>query len=291
MKVYVNGKFLDEDKAVISVFDRAFLYGDGIFETMRSYGGIVFRLERHLNRLYSSMKSLKIRPRFSNKETEKSIYELLRVNSLKDASIRITVSRGISKDRKFNISQNDISGVVITAGRFAPRPVKYYETGIKADVACFRRNSRSFSSNFKAINYLDAIIARNEAVPKGSFETIFLNEADYVCEGSVTNVFMVTGNKLMTPSLDCGVLPGITRKVVLELAPYAALGIEEGKFSEEKLRNCEEIFVTNSLIEIIPVVKIGEKQIGNGKVGSVTRKIHSLYKDLVKRETGCEKKN
>jgi len=137
MKVYVNGKFLDEDKAAISVFDRAFLYGDGIFETMRSYGGIIFRLGEHLDRLYSSMKSLKIRQRFSNKETEKSIYELLRVNNLKDASIRITVSRGISKDRKFNISQNDLPGVVITACRFVPRPVKYYEAGIKADVARF----------------------------------------------------------------------------------------------------------------------------------------------------------
>ncbi len=138
MKVYVNGKILDEDKATISVFDRGFLYGDGIFETMRSYDGVVFRLGDHLNRLHSSMKSLKIRQRLSNKETEEAIYRLLQTNNLKDASIRITISRGISKDRRFNISQNEVASAVITIGEFIPRPVKYYENGIKADMGCNR---------------------------------------------------------------------------------------------------------------------------------------------------------
>lgn len=285
MKVYVNGEILNEDKAAISVFDRGFLYGDGLFETMRSYEGVIFRLGDHLNRLYSSMKSLKIRQRLSNKETEKAVYKLLHVNNLKDASIRMTVSRGVSKHRGFSISQNEIASMVISATKFLPRPVKFYERGIKADVAHFRRNSRSFSSNFKVLNYLDSIIARSEATSEGSFETIFLNESDYVCEGSVSNIFMVKGNRIMTPSIDCGVLPGITRKAVLELAPYAGLAIREARFTEGQLKDSEEVFVTNSLIEIIPVVKIDDRRIGNGGVGAVTRKIHDLYRELVKKET------
>lgn len=285
MKVYVNGEILDEDKAKISIFDRGFLYGDGIFETVRSYGDVVFRLKDHLDRLYSSMKSLKIRQSISNKEMEKKVYELLRINNLKDASIRITVSRGISKHRGFNISQNALSNVVIVANQFAPRPAKFYSKGIKADVTRFRKSSHSLLTRFKVPNYLESIIARNEAIPNGSFETIFLNEFGYVCEGTVSNIFMVRGNKLMTPSIDCGVLPGITRKIILELASFAGVGTQEGKFKEDELKDSDEIFVTNSLIELIPVVKIDDRQIGDGRVGSVTRKMHSLYKELVAKET------
>lgn len=285
MKVYVNGEILDEDKAKISVFDRGFLYGDGIFETMRSYDGIVFRLTDHLDRLYSSMKCLKIRQGPSNKEMEKAIYGLLRVNDIKDASIRVTVSRGISRHRGFNISQNEAANVIIVAQQFARRPKKFYEKGIKADITHFRRNSQSLLSRFKALNYLESIIVRNEAIPKGSFETIYLNEFGYVCEGTVSNIFTVNGNRLITPSLDCGVLPGITREIILELAPYAGLGTQEKRFTEEELKNSGEVFVTNSLIELIPVTKIDDKEIGTGKVGPVTRKLYDLYTDLVKKET------
>jgi branched-subunit amino acid aminotransferase/4-amino-4-deoxychorismate lyase len=152
-------------------------------------------------------------------------------------------------------------------------------------MARFRRKSQICSSRLKILNYLEGIMVRNEAIPKGSFETIFLSESGYVCEGTVSNVFMVRGNKVMTPSLDCGVLPGITRKIVLELASYVGLGTHEGKFSENQLKGSDEVFVTNSLIEIIPVVKIDDELIGDGKVGSATSQIHNLYKELVLRET------
>jgi branched-chain amino acid aminotransferase len=285
MKVYLNGNILDEDKAKISIFDRGFLYGDGIFETARSYDGIVFRLKDHLDRLYSSMKSLKIRQALAKKETEKAVYKLLSVNNLVDASIRITVTRGISMHRGFNISQNEVANTIIVATPFSPRPVKFYNKGIKVDITRFRKNSQNLITRFKALNYLESVIVRNEAVPKGSFETLFLNENAYVCEGTVSNIFMVKGNRLMTPSLDCGILPGIARKIVLESTSYAGLGKEEGRFTEEDLKNSDEVFVTNSLIEIIPVVKIDDKQIGNGKPGTVTHKLHSLYKELVREET------
>ena len=286
VKVYINGEILDENKATISIFDRGFLYGDGIFETMRSYNGIVFRLGEHLKRFYSSMKSLKMKKRLSDKEIEKIIYELLRVNNLKDASIKVIASRGISEKRKFSISQSEASNTVITVAEFLQRPVKYYTEGIKVDIARFRRSSASPSLRFKTLNYLDSIIARSDAVPTGSFETIFLNELGHVCEGSVSNIFMVKGNRLMTPSLSCGILQGVTRKTVLELLPYAGLGIEEGGFGEEELKSSEEVFITNSLIEIIPVTAIDGRIVGDGKVGKITRKIHELYKDLIKEATG-----
>ena len=285
MKVYVNGDILNEDEAKISIFDRGFLYGDGIFETIRSYDGIVFRFKEHLDRLYSSMKSLKIRQALAKKEIEKAVYELLHLNNLKDASIRITISRGISKHRGFNISQNEVANTVIVAQQFAPRPDKFYKKGIKADIARFKKNSQSLMTRFKTLNYLESIIARNEAVPKGSFETIFLNENGHICEGTVSNIFMVKGNRLMTPSLGCGVLPGVTRKIVLELASYVGLGKEEGRFQEEDMKNSDELFVTNSLVEIIPVVELDDKQIGSGRVGTVTSELHNLYKELVREET------
>ena len=284
MKVCVNGEILDSDKAKISIFDRGFLYGDGLFETMRSYGGKIFRINEHLDRLYSSMKSLKIRQGLSNKEMGKMIYKLLDVNNLKDAYTRVTVTRGISQDRGLDISKNEIANVVIVAKEYLPRPAKYYERGIKADIARFRRNSQSFSSTFKVLNYPDSIIARNEAGPEGFIETVFLNELGFVCEGSVSNIFMVCGNRLITPSIDCGVLPGITRKAVLKMAPYIGLATEEGSFREEELKNSDEVFITNSIIEIMPVIKIADRTIGDGNVGSRTRKIQTLYKELVRKE-------
>jgi len=285
MKVFVNGEILDEEKAKISVFDRGFLYGDAVFETMRSYNGVVFRLKDHIDRLFSSMKSLKIRQSLSNKEAEKRLYELMRVNKLKDASVRMTVSRGVSKNRGFNISQNEAANVVITAAKFLPRPDKFYNQGIKADISRYKRSSHSLIARFKVPNYLESIIARNEAMPKGSFETIFFNESGHLCEGTVSNIFMVKENRLMTSSVDCGVLPGITRKVVLELSSYAGVGKEEGRFKQDVLWDADEVFVTNSLIELIPVIKINEMRIGDGQPGPVTRKLHGLYRELVKKET------
>ncbi|MBN1871613.1 MAG: aminotransferase class IV, partial [Candidatus Omnitrophica bacterium] len=130
------------------------------------------------------------------------------------------------------------------------------------------------------------IIARNESMSEGSFETVFLNESGYVCEGTVSNIFMVNGNKMLTPAVGCGVLPGVTRKVILESAPFAGLAVEEGSFDEDFLKESEEVFITNSIIELVPVVKIGSKIVGNGKVGPVAKKMHKMYSELIKSETG-----
>ncbi|MDD5680772.1 MAG: aminotransferase class IV [Candidatus Omnitrophica bacterium] len=285
MKVYVNGQMVDKDKAVISAFDRGFLYGDGVFETMRSYGGKIFRIKDHLNRLSASMKFLRIRQPLADKEIEKVVYELLESNCLKDARIRATVSRGSSEDGKMDISKSRPSNIVIITEEYILPPDKYYEKGVAADIARSRRNSQSVLSRLKVLNYLESILARNEAIPKGCFDTIFLNDAGHVSEGGTCNIFMVSGNKLLTPSPDCGILPGITRKVILEISRYAGVGIQEGKFTEDELKSSSEVFITNSLFEVMPVVKVENKTIGAGTVGEVTKKIQSLYKEEVRKET------
>lgn len=285
MKIYVNGQIMDKDKAVISVFDRGFLYGDAVFETMRSYGGAIFRLKDHLERLYSSMKSLKIKQPIADKESEKAAYELLKVNGLKDARVRITVSRGASEGGGMDISKSGPSTMVVSAEEYIPPPDKYYENGIAAAIAQSRRNSRTALKNFKAVNYLDSILARNEALPRGFFDAIFLNDAGHVCEGSTSNIFMVSGNKLLTPSIDCGALPGITRKIILDISRYAGLGMQEGKFVPDDLKNSSEVFITNSLFEVLPVVRVEDKIIGKGIPGAMTKKIHGLYKELIEKDT------
>lgn len=290
MKVYVNGKIVDHDKALISVFDRGFLYGDALFETMHGYAGRIFCLNDHLMRLYSSMKSLKIRQPLADKEAEKIIYELLAVNGLDktDAYVRMTVSRGLSEDGSMDISKSGPSNVVIIARGYVPFSSKHYEKGIAVNIARARRNSQSVLSNFKVANYLDSILARNEAFPGGFFDTIFLNESGHVCEASTSNIFMITGNALVTPSIKCGILPGITRKIVLELSPYAGVGVEESEFSENELKSSDEVFITNSMFEIIPVVGIDNKAIGGGSVGKITKNMQKLYKEAVEKEAGIE---
>lgn len=286
MKVYVNGKIVDHDKAVISVFDRGFLYGDAIFETMRGYNGRIFRLNDHIARLYSFMKSLKIRQPIAAKSAEKIIYELLLLNGLdkSDAHIRMTVSRGASEDGRMDISKSGPSNVVITARGYMPLADKHYENGIAVNIAHSRRNSRSALCNFKAVNYLENILARNEAFSGGFFDTVFLNESGYVSEASTSNIFMITGNTLATSSKNCGILLGITRKVVMEISPYAGLGIAEGEFSESSLKNADEVFITNSMFEILSVVRVDTKTVGNGAVGKTTKKIYKLYKEAIERE-------
>ena len=213
------------------------------------------------------------------------IYELLDANSLKgkDAHIRITVSRGPSEKGSMDISKSGPSNAVITAKEYIPPPEKCYEVGVAVNIARSRRNSQSAICNFKVVNYLDSILARNEALPGGFFDTVFLNESGYVCEASTSNIFMVAGNRLATPSVLCGILPGITRKGVLELSRYAGLGIAEGEFSESEFKSADEGFLTNSMFEIIPVIKIGDKTIGTGTVGKTTLKMHALYKESARK--------
>ena len=282
-KVWLNSKLIDIDKAKISIFDRGFLYGDGVFETMRSYAGIVFKLDAHMSRLFKSLKALGIRPPYSKKYLEAVIAKLLKVNNLKSAYIRLAVTRG---EGRFGISYKDkfSPNVVIVAKEFEGYPDWMIRQGLRTKAAGIRVNEYSPLSRIKSLNFLNYILARYEAKHDRFDEAILLNTKGYVAEGATSNIFLVKRKALITPSLETGVLPGVTRKVIIDIAKALKIKVKEKLVSRRELLNADELFLTNSLAEVLPVVSIDSKRIGRGSPGSVTKLLHISYQKRVIRE-------
>jgi len=283
-KVWINGRQRDTNDAKVSVFDRGFLYGDGVFETMRSYVGVVFMLNRHLERLFKALTFLKIRHPYPKTYLEKSIYRTLRVNGLKNAYVRITVTRG-EDGFGINCEEKSIPNTVIAARPFVGYPAPTYSKGIKAKVVDIRQNEFSPISNFKTLNFLNYILARASARNDGFDEAILANTNGYIAEAATSNIFLVKGNTLIAPSVSSGILPGITRGVVLKIARRLGIKIKEKKVSRRELLNSDEIFLTNSLAEVLPVVKIDSKRIGDGAPGQISKLLRISYQKQVIEET------
>ncbi len=282
MYVYLNGRFLKESEAAISVFDRGFLYGDGVFETMRSYGGCIFRLDRHLQRLFRGLEALRIRIPVTAADLARAVYGLLDLNGLADAYVRLTVSRGTG-GRGIDMSGCDSPTTVITAGEFVPQPEEFYLRGVKVCVSRGRRNCRPpADSPVKSLNFLNNILARQEASRRGAFEALLLNHEGYLTEGTVSNLFFVSRGVIFTPSTETGILEGITRRTVIEAAGQEGIPLEEGLFRTGDLDRADEVFLTNSLVEILPVGDVDGKIFGPGPV---TRRLMLAYRRIVKRET------
>ncbi len=286
IKVWINGKLIDADKAKISVFDRGFLYGDGVFETMRSYAGVVFKLDRHLNRLFASLRVIKIDPPCGKTYFKEAVCKLLRTNGLKSAYIRLAVTRG---EGGFGIgyprSKDDFSpNIVIVAREFRGYPEWMHKRGISAKVVRARQNEYSPLSGIKSMNYLNYILARFHAKENGCDEAILTNTKGYVTEGATSNIFLVKDDGLITPSLDSGILPGITREVIIEIARRLRLKVSERKVLPSELPKTDEIFLTNSLAEVLPVIKIGPKRVGRGVPGDITKLLRISYQKQVIRE-------
>ncbi len=282
--VYLNGALVPLGEARISPFDRGFLYGYGLFETMRSYEGRVFRLDRHLARLMRSAEKLGLASELDTFEMEQSIYRTLKANKLANARIRLTVSAGEGEMTPDPLVPKEPT-VQIMAKSYTPYPRQKYEAGFKAVVSSIRLDSQSPLSRTKSTNYLHNILARREASAAAVDEALMLNERGFVAEGSTSNIFLVVAGKLITPSQESGILPGITREAVLELVH--ALGIEavEGEIPLADLFQAEEAFLTNSLIEVMPLSEVDGKPIGSGRPGPVTRRLMAAYKEMVERET------
>jgi branched-chain amino acid aminotransferase len=255
MKIFVNGRVVDEEKAVISVADRGFLYGDGLFET------------------------LNIKIKRDRKYIRYILLKLLRANGLKDAYIRLTVTRGRGR-AGLNIDGVKEQGMVIVAGKIQPYPGKMYKRGIALSISPVRRNERSPASLVKSLNYLDGILARIEAGRQGADDALLLNTKGDVAETTVSNIFMIKKNELITPAIDSGALPGITRDIILALANEAGLKPVERRVKPKELITAKEAFATNTLMQVMPVTKIDTKKIGTGKPGPITKKIHRLYRTL-----------
>jgi branched-chain amino acid aminotransferase len=277
--VYLNGSLLPLSQARLSPLDYGFLYGYGLFETMRAYSGRIFRLEKHLARLSHSAKLLGIELMSDIPDLEKALYDTLQANNLSNARIRLTLSGGEGEPVPDLLPQNPT--VIIVARRYTPYPPQVYEQGFKAIVSRIRRNTESPASVIKSLNYLDNLLARRETRLAGADEAILLNEQGFLAEGSMSNIFLVSDNTLLTPSEDSGILPGITREVILELAPSMDMKTIERKIALKELLQADEAFFTNSLIEIMPLTQVSRQNIGSGRAGTVTQQLLAAYKYLV----------
>lgn len=278
--VYLNGVLVPRALASISPFDHGFLYGYGLFETMRSYNGIIFRLERHLDRLRKAAETLGLHSQLASLDLERACYDVLATNELTDARLRLTLSAG-EGDIVPNPTTCENVTVFIVARPLTPLPPEHYEKGYKAIFSSLQRNSQSPLSRLKTSCYLENVLARQEAKAAGADEAVMVNEQGLVAEGSSSNIFVVQKGQLLTPSIGCGALPGITREAVLELAQSLAIRATETELKPEKLLAAEEAFFTNSIIEIMPFTRLGDKSIGSGKPGALTLRLMEAYKNLV----------
>ena len=286
--VWLNGAIVPGGEARVSIVDRGFLYGDGLFETMRSYGGRIFRLDEHLDRLFGSAEAIRLRIPYSSAQLGEAIYRTIEVNELGDGCVRLTVSRGEGETR-LDTPKNGAPTMVIAAKDPIPYSLEQYEVGFKATVATVRCNEFSPISRMKSLNFLNNIVARMEAKVRGADEAILLNTNSYLAEAAVSNVFLVKGRSLLTPSVDCGILPGITRNAILELASNLKLEVIEGKFHLSELTESGEAFLTNSLMEVMGLVEVDGASIGDGKPGPITLELHRAYRELVEDEIATAK--
>jgi len=278
--VYLNGSLVPGSEARISVLDYGFLYGFGLFETMRAYNGNVFRLDRHLKRLALSSEKLGIL--FEKQDLVKAVHDTLQANSLKDARIRITVSIGEGYTVPDPSTCNNPT-VLILAQSYNPYPTQVYQKGFSAVTSSIRRNSQSPLSGLKSANYLESLLAKQEARKAGMDEAILLNEKGLVAEASMSNIFMVSDGTLATPGLDSGILPGITRETVLELANQLGINAVERDIKPNEILKAQEAFVTNSLIEVMPLTSVDGKPVGSGTPGIITNKLMEAYKQEVRK--------
>jgi len=277
--VYLNGSLIPRNQASISALDYGFLYGYGLFETMRAYEGRVFRLDNHLTRLTRSAEMLGLP--IGTLDLKKAIMDTIQANQLSDARIRVTISIGEGETVPDPSTCNKPT-VLILAGHYQPYPEEVYQKGFRVVVSSIHRNSGSPLSRLKSANYLDSLLARKEARTAGVNEALCLNEKGFLAEASMSNIFLVTNGILRTPGQESGILPGITRETILELALPLGINTLECDIRLDELSHAEEAFLTNSLIEVMPLTEIEGKPVGSGTPGPLTRKLLTAYRELVR---------
>ncbi len=287
--VYLNGSLIPRSQARVSVFDHGFLYGYGLFETMRAYHGTIFLLERHLKRLLNSAAVIGLSPELAEIDLAKACTDTLMANGLQDARLRLTVSRG--EVDSFSGSGTSVAPtVLVTARSYQALPAQIYNKGFRVGASSFRRYSQSPLSRLKSANYLLNVLARKEAEAAGLDESLLLNERGLITEGSISNVFFVAHSGLVTPPVESGILPGITREVVMELADALGINVTEGEVRLEDMGQFGEAFLTNSVMEIMPLVEVRDNAgevitIGSGRPGKITKRLMAAYREMVERET------
>jgi branched-chain amino acid aminotransferase len=283
MLAYLNGRFVPTDEATVPVLDHGFLYGDGVYETMRSYGGKIFLLGRHLSRLKQSAEAISLPLPLPIEKIGEALQESLTVNKLREAYLRIQISRGPG-EIGLDPALCPAPTLVILVKPFKDYPPALYENGVNVAIVGTRRNHPlALNPAIKSTNFLNNILAKIESLRTGAYEGIMLNWKGYVAEGTISNIFAVRKQVLVTPSLDTGILDGITRDLVLHLAKQNKITIKEKLLRPRELAKADECFITNTTVEIMPVTSIDGNAVGGGTPGPVTRKLLEAYRNEVQR--------
>ena len=282
LKVYINGRLVDKEDAKVSVYDHGLLYGDGVFEGLRSYSGKVFRLDRHLDRLYESARAIWLEIPIKQSDLANAVNDTLRANSLEDAYIRLVVTRGAGS---LGLDPNRTSDpqVIIITDKIALYPAELYERGLDIITASTIRNHpAALSPRIKSLNYLNNILAKIEGLQAGCIEALMLNTKGEVAECTGDNIFLVRGGVLLTPPLDAGILEGVTRDAVIELARQSKIEVREMPLTKHDVYVADECFLTGTAAEVIPVVKVDGRMIGPGTPGPVTRDLRERFHKLAR---------
>jgi branched-chain amino acid aminotransferase len=282
-KVYISGKLLEKEDARISVYDHGLLYGDGVFEGMRSYGGKVFRLEQHLGRLWDSAQAIWLEIPMSQAAMADAVHDTLRVNGIQDGYVRLVVTRGAGT-LGLDPNRTKDPQVIIIADHITLYPQEFYENGLEiVTVSTIRNHPAALSPRIKSLNYLNNILAKIEGLQAGCIEALMLNHQGQVAECTGDNIFLVARGVVLTPPLDAGILAGITRDAVIELAGEAGLTVQQVSLTKYDVYVADECFLTGSAAEVVPVVKVDNRTIGSGSPGPVTRDLTRRFRALTRR--------
>lgn len=279
--IFLDGEFVRKEDAKISVYDHGFLYGDGVFEGIRVYGGNIFRLDQHLKRLYNSAKAIMLEIPYTSEEFTDIIVQAIQKNGFKDAYIRVVVSRGegdLGLD-PYNCSK---PSVIVIVEKLAIYPKELYESGLEIVSVGSRRNAPdALSPKLKSLNYLNNILVKIEAHLSGASEALMMNSQGYVAECSADNIFIVKGNQVITPPGYIGALEGITREAIMEMAEGLGYEVKEEPFTRHDVYVADEVFLTGTAAEVIAVVKVDGRQIGDGTPGETTKALLSEFRKQV----------
>jgi len=279
-KVFLNDKLVDIDKACISITDSGFLYGVGLFETMRSYNGVVFCLKDHLDRLFFSAGVLSIENNYDRKYVTDAIYKVLRANKLTDARLRLTLTNGPMSESE----QQRRATLLITATKIEPYPPEYYQNGVLVVLCPFRQNPSEPIYRHKTINYFSRMIGLNLAHQKRAAEALWFTVDNRLAEGCISNVFLVKDSVLYTPPIRTPVLAGVARKTVCEIALRNSIELVEKDLYIDQVLEADEIFLTNVIMQIMPVSRVEKHTVGSGKLRPMTKKLQKYFDEFIKSE-------
>lgn len=282
VEIYINGTYFPKSEAKISVYDHGLLYGDGVFEGLRSYSGTVFRLSEHLDRLYQSARAIMLTIPMTKEEMTAAVEQTIARNNLSDAYVRLVITRGAGS-LGIDPGRTSDPQVIVIADHITLYPKELYENGLEiVTAATIRNHAAALNPRIKSLNYLNNIMAKIEGQLAGCQEALMLNERGEVAECTGDNIFIVSGGVLLTPPIDAGILEGITRNAVIELGQQAGMEVRQTTLTRHDIYVADECFLTGSAAEVIPVIKLDGRPIGSGSVGQITQQLSAAFHRLVR---------